>query len=181
MNVPSPYCQFTLHGAARSSTTHGIGTKMDSSGDTSMCCVKLIDAKKYEPKGAISMPIVSHLFDNGKHRGRSMCRCQPASREAKSADFCQAGPPPGAVPRPSDDVAVTSLRCFRHVGVQMLSKCVIFVLFSHNGAEDRPPRGAVPRPGKSKKAVWGSSEGSAPSGDGVRKQCIGRPLSTQPS
>ena len=98
MNAPSPYCQFTLHSAARSSTTHGIGTKMDSSGDTSMCCVKLIDAKKYEPKGAISMPIVSHLFDNGKHRGRSMCRCQPASREAKSADFCQAGPLRGPSP-----------------------------------------------------------------------------------
>ena len=49
MNVPSPCCQFTLHSAARSSTTFGIGTKMDSSGVTSMCCVKLIDAKKYEP------------------------------------------------------------------------------------------------------------------------------------
>ena len=41
---------------------------------------------------------------------------------------------------------------------------------------DRPPQGAVPRPGKSKKADLGSSEGRAPFGDAVRERLIGRPL-----
>ena len=90
-------------------------------------------------------------------RGRSICRCRTASPEPKSADFCQDRPPPGAFPRPSDDVILTSLCHFTYFSVQILSKCVIFALFCHNGAKDRPPRGDLPRPGKSKKAVWGSS------------------------
>ena len=58
------------------------------------------------------------------NRGWPVSHFRLASREPKSADFCQDRPPPGAVPRPSDD---------------------------------------VPRPGKSKKVDWGSSEGRAPS------------------
>ena len=46
----------------------------------------------------------------------------------------------------------------------------------HNGAEDPPPQGAVPRPGKIKKADWGSSDGRTPSLDAVRKRHAGRPL-----
>ena len=52
-NVPSPCCQFTLHGTARLSTSFGIGTNMDWSGVASVWCVKLIDTEKYEPKGAV--------------------------------------------------------------------------------------------------------------------------------
>ena len=62
-------------------------------------------------------------------RGWSICHCRMASPEPKSADFCQDRPPPGAVPRPSDYVIMTSLRHFTYFSVQMLSKCVIFAHF----------------------------------------------------
>ena len=89
-----------------------------------------------------------------------MSRSWAASTEPKSADFCQDRPSPGAVPRPIGDVMMTSLRHFTHFSVQM----------------DLPPQGSVPRPGKSKKADLGSSEGRAPFGDAVRERLIGRPL-----
>ena len=61
-----------------------------------------------------------------------------------------------------------------------MSKCCpnasFLLIFCHNDAENRPPQGAVPRPGKSKKADWGSSEGRAPSRDAVRERHTGRPL-----
>ena len=61
-----------------------------------------------------------------------------------------------------------------------MSKCCpnasFLLIFCHNDAEDPPPQGAVPRPGKSKKADWGSSDGRAPSWDAVRQRHAGRPL-----
>ena len=108
------------------------------------------------------MPIVSHLFDNGTNRGRWICHCRMASPEAKSADFCQVGPPPGAVPRPNDDVTMTSLRHFTYFSVQMLSKCVIFVLFLSQRCRGSSSSGGRAPSGQEQKGCLGVVRGQCP-------------------
>ena len=60
--------------------------------------------------------------------------------------------------------------------VQDKFECRIMGQFVQTRTQDWSALRAVPRPGKSKKADWGSSEGRAPSRDAVQERRTGRPL-----